>query len=314
MVKFIIRKVLTGVVVFFSVTALTFWLFLARGGEAIARNTLPPDATAEQVTATAESLGLLRPFPVQYLEWLGSVFTGTLGLSYQSGQTVSEILASRIPVTMSLVLVSLLLTVLIAVPLGVFAATRRGWIDRGLQLLSVLVQAIPGYWMALILVIIFGLTLRLFPATGFISIDDSPTGWLSTVFLPSSAITLGVVAFIGNQIRGSMIDVLGQEYIRTLRSRGISTRSLVLRHALRNAAPPALTLLSLQVIGLFGGAIIVERIYALPGLGTVSINSGLRGDVPVVLGVVAFTVGIIVLINLVTDILTGILNPKATVT
>jgi peptide/nickel transport system permease protein len=313
MIAYAVRRLLAGVIVFLSATALTFWLFLARGGEAIARNLTSPDATQDQVRETAEALGLLRPIPIQYIEWLGSVFNGTLGQSLQSGQPVSTILASRIPVTMSLVVVSLVLTLLLAVPLGVAAATRGGAIDRALQLLAVIVQAIPGYWMALILVIIFGLTLRWFPATGYIPFTVSVWGWLSTIFLPSLAIALGVVAFVGTQIRGSMLDVLRQEYIRTLRSRGIPLRSIVFRHALRNAAPPTLTILSLQIIALLGGAIIVERIYALPGLGTIAITSGLRGDFPVVLGTVAFMVGVIVVINFATDILIGITSPKARV-
>jgi peptide/nickel transport system permease protein len=313
MVRYIVRKVLTGVVVFVSVTALTFWLFYVRGGLSIARSFLPENTTPARVAAEARSLGLLRPLPVQYLDWLGQVFTGSLGNSYQDSEPVIEVLSSRIPVTLSLVIVSLILLILLAVPLGVSAALRGGAVDRGLQILSVVVQAIPGYWLALILVIVFGLTLRLVPATGYIPISESFAGWLSSIILPSLAIALGAVAFVAAQIRGSMLDAMRQEYVRTLRSRGIPWRSIVLKHALRNAAPATLTILSLQVIGLLGGAIIVERIYALQGLGTVSISSGQAGDVPVVLGTVAFMVIVVVVVNLATDILNGFLNPKARV-
>lgn len=310
-IVYVIRKVLTGIVVFVSVTALTFALFYVRGGEAIARSFLPANASVEQQAGLANSLGLLRPLPVQYLEWLGQVLTGSLGHSFASGQPVVEALSSRIPVTLSLVVVSLLLMIVLAVPMGVAAATRGGILDRGVQLLSVVVQAIPGYWLALILVIVFGLTLRLVPATGYIPITESFAGWLSTIILPSIAIALGSVAFVATQIRGSMLDVMRADYVKTLRSRGISRRSIIFKHALRNAAPATLTILSLQVIALLGGAIIVERIYALPGLGTISINAGQAGDVPIVLGTVAFMVVVIVLVNLVTDILNGFLNPKA---
>lgn len=310
MIVYILRRVSAGAVVFVSVTALTFGLFLARGGEAIARHILPINSSAEQVHRTAESLGLLRPLQVQYFDWLSNLFHGNLGSSYGSDLSVMDTLASRLPVTLSLVIVSLTITVIIGVPLGVLAATRGGPLDRGLQLLTVVVQAIPGYWLALILAIVFGLILKIVPATGYIPINTSVTGWLSTIILPSLAIALGAVAFVAAQIRGAMLDALKQDYIRTIRSRGISRRSIVLKHALRNAAPPMLTVLSLQVISLLGGAVIVERIFALPGLGSISVTAGQQGDAPVVLGTVMYMVIVVVVVNLVTDILNGMLNPK----
>lgn len=310
MLLYILRRVVTGIAVFLSVTAITFVLFFARGGENLAAHFMRDDADKSQVRSLAESLGLLRPLPEQYLDWLGGVFRGDLGLSFRTSQSVVEVLASRVPVTLSLVVLSLVITILLGVPLGVLAATRGGLVDRGLQVLTVVVQAIPGYWLALILAIVFGLVLRLVPATGYIPITDSIGGWFSSVILPSFAIALGAVAFVAAQVRGSMLDVLRQDYIRTLRSRGIPERSLLFSHALRNAAPPTLTILSLQVISLLGGAVIVERIFALPGLGSISVTAGQDGDVPIVLGAVAYIVIVIVLVNLVTDILNGLVSPK----
>jgi peptide/nickel transport system permease protein len=310
-VTYIARRLATGLVVFISVTGLTFVLLYVRGGLAIARNVLGPTAKQYQVQAAAESLGLLRPLPIQFADWFGGLWTGNLGRSLQSTQNVSDILAVRIPVTLSLVVVSLILTLVFSVVLGVGAATRGGIVDRILQGMSVIAQAVPGYWLALVLVIIFSLGLRLFPATGYISITDSFWGWLSSVILPSVAIAIANVAAVGQQIRGSMLDVLRQDYIRTLRSRGISTRAITFRHALRNAAAPGLSVLSLQVIGTLGGAVIVERIFALPGLGSLAINAGVQGDVPVVLGTVTFMVVVVVIVNLAVDILNGFLSPKA---
>ncbi|BDZ52040.1 ABC transporter permease [Frondihabitans sucicola] len=310
MIVYVLRRLGAGVVVFLSVTALTYALFHARGGDALARHFLPVNASAEQVHRTAGSLGLLRPLHVQYLEWLGDLLHGSLGFSFDSDQSVLGILANRLPVTLSLVVMSLIITIVIGVPLGVLAATRGGVLDRGLQVLTVVVQAVPGYWLALILAIVFGLVLRLVPATGYVPLSVSPTGWFSTMILPALAIALGAVAFVAAQIRGTMLDVLQQDYIRTIRSRGISSRSIVLKHALRNAAPPMLTVLSLQVISLLGGAVIVERIFALPGLGSISVSAGQQGDAPVVLGTVMYMVIVVVVVNLATDVLNGFLNPK----
>jgi peptide/nickel transport system permease protein len=312
-IVYALRRFGAGLVVFLSVTALTFFLLYARGGEDIARHFLPPNSSSEQVHRTAESLGLLRPVSAQYLDWLGNLAHGSLGTSFGSDLSVLDTLASRVPVTLSLVIVSLLITVLLGVPLGVLAATRGGVLDRGLQVLTVVVQAIPGYWLALILAIVFGLILRIVPATGYIPINVSVTGWFSSILLPSVAIALGAVAFVAAQVRGTMLDVLQQDYIRTLRSRGLSRRSVVLKHALRNAAPPMLTVLSLQVISLLGGAVIVERIFALPGLGSISVSAGRIGDAPVVLGTVMYTVIVVVVVNLATDLLNGLLNPKVRV-
>jgi peptide/nickel transport system permease protein len=309
-----IRKLLTGAVVFVSVTALTFFLLFARGGYEIARSFLSDTATPEQINARAEQLGLLRPIPAQYWDWLVELVTGaSLGRSYLTNAPVVDVLMNRSPVTISLLVVSLVLTIAMGIPLGVVAATRGGLVDRGLQIFSVTVQAIPNYGLGLILVLVFALGLHLLPATGFVPLSRGFGPWLATIILPSLAIALGSIAFVGAQIRGAMLDLMRQDFVRTLRSRGVSRRSTVFKHALRSAAPPTLTILSLQVIQIVGGSVIVERIYALPGLGSIALSAGNSGDLPVVLGVVAWIVVIIVAVNLIVDVLNGFLNPKARV-
>ncbi|MFI1094210.1 ABC transporter permease [Streptomyces sp. NPDC020917] len=310
MLAYTLRKLVTGVAIFLAVTLLTFWMLFARGGTYIASQALGQQASPDQVRRFAENRGLLEPIIVQYVDWLRGVLNGSLGRSILNGQDVGTMLAGAVSVTLSLVVVSIVLTVLLAIPFGVAAATTGGVIDRGLQLLSVFVQAIPGYWLALVLDIIFGLTLKLVPATGFVPLTQSFGGWLSSIILPSFAIALGAVAFVGTQLRGTLLEVLRQDYIRTLRSRGISTRRVLLKYALRNASAPVLTILSLQVIGILGGAVIIERIYALPGVGTIAIAAGNSADVPVVMGTVAFMVVVVVVVNLLTEILNGFVNPK----
>jgi peptide/nickel transport system permease protein len=179
------------------------------------------------------------------------------------------------------------------------------------QVLSVLGYAIPGFLVALFLVVVFAINLKLLPATGFIPLTTDPAGWLRTMILPIAALSLGAIAATAQQVRGAMIDVLRADYVRTLRSRGLSEREIIFKHVLRNASSTGVTVLGLQFVGLLGGAIVVEQIFALPGLGTVAIQYTSRGDIPVVMGLVLLTALIVATVNLLVDLAVGLLNPKA---
>lgn len=313
MIGFALRRLATGVALVLVVTALSFVLLFANGTD-IAANVLGETATPEQIAATSAELGLDRPVPVQYLDWLGHAVTGDLGVSYFTGETVAGALALRIPITLSLVLLAMVLIVAVAVYLGVLAARRGGTVDQTVQVVSVAGFALPSYWIALVLVVAIAIPFPwIFPPTGFVPIQDSFAGWLGTATLPAVALAIGGVGVVAQQIRGSMVDVLRLDYIRTLRSRGIADRSVFYKHALRNASGPALTVLSLQFINLLGGVIIIERVFALPGIGSLASSASLRGDIPVVMGTVAFTVVVVVLVNLAVDILQGVVNPKVRV-
>lgn len=314
MLLFLARRLLNGVVLVLVVTLLTFTLIYASGTN-IARNILGSSASHEQVAAKAAELGLDRPLAEQYGTWLAGVLGGDWGSSYLSRQPVVEALATRVPVTLSLVLLSVALTAVLSVVLGVVAARRGGLVDRAVQVLSVVGFALPGYWIALVLVLLVALPFPgVFAATGYVSPGTSLTGWLSTVTLPVVALTVSGVASVAQQVRGAMLDVLRRDFVRTLRSRGIGERAIVYRHALRNAASPALTVLSLQFVGMLGGAVVIERIFALPGLGSLVTDASLSGDIPVVMGVVTFMVAMIVVVNLLIDVANGWLNPKARTT
>lgn len=313
MLLYILRRLGSGIVVLLSVTAICFLAYYLRGGYAIARNLLAVNASPEEIEAKASQLGLDRPLAVQYFDWLAGLLRGDLGQSFVSNQQVTAIMATRVPVTLSLIVVSLILTVVFAVLIGVFAATRGGIVDRSAQSLSVIFGALPSYWLALVLVIAFAINLRIFPATGYVPIHRSFIGWASTVALPSIAIALGAIFGLAVWIRSAIIDMRRQEWVRTLRSRGLSARAIMYRHVLRNAAAPTVQMLGLMIIGLVGGTVIVERVFALPGVGMMALQSGLKGDIPVVLGAVTFMVVAIVITNLAVDILNGFLNPKARV-
>ena len=198
---------------------------------------------------------------------------GDLGASWFTGQPVAEAITSRLAVTLSLVIGATVLTAVVSVVLGVVAATRRGWVDRVVQFLSVLGFAVPGFLVALGLVTVFAINLGWFQPTGYTQFAESPSGWLSSITLPVIALSLGSIAGVAAQVRGSVIDALRLDYVRTLRSRGLPERRVVYKHVLRNAAGPALSVLALQFVGLLGGAVIVEQIFAIPGLGQVAVGA-----------------------------------------
>jgi len=284
-------------------------LYLSADG--IARAILGEQATEAQVAAKTVELGLDRPLHVRYFEWLTSALTGDLGRSYFTPQDVIDALLTRLPVTLSLLIATTIVAAIIAFGLGIAAAVYRGWLDRVVQVLSVLGYAIPGFLVALFLVVVFAINLKLLPATGFIPLTTDPAGWLRTMILPIAALSLGAIAATAQQVRGAMIDVLRADYVRTLRSRGLSEREIIFKHVLRNASSTGVTVLGLQFVGLLGGAIVVEQIFALPGLGTVAIQYTSRGDIPVVMGLVLLTALIVATVNLLVDLAVGLLNPKA---
>ena len=195
--------------------------------------------------------------------------------------------------------------------LGVTAALYGGWLDRLLQFLSVLGAAIPSYIIAIVLIFAFALSLRIFPATGYVSPSDSFVGWLSSITMPVIALLIGSIAGAASQIRSAVADVLGRDYVRTLRARGVPEREIIFLHVLRNAGGPGLIVLGLQTIYLIGGVVFVELVFALPGMGELTNTSAQQGDVPLVMGAVLVIVVIVLVVNLLSDLANAALNPKA---
>jgi peptide/nickel transport system permease protein len=202
------------------------------------------------------------------------------------------------------------LSTLISLVMGVAAAVYRGWLDRALQVLSVAGLVFPGFWLALVIVVKVSIEWGLVPATGYIAFGESPLGWMQSLLLPVFAMAIGAVAGLSQQVRSATIAVLEMDYVRTLRSRGLSEASVLFRHVVRNAAPPTLTVLSLNFNGLMSGAVMIERVFALPGLGSIAVDATGVGDIPIVVGAVVISVVIVVTVNLVIDLINGWLNPK----
>ncbi|WP_329344965.1 ABC transporter permease [Streptomyces sp. NBC_01352] len=310
MILYVVRRLTAGLVLAVLVTMITF-LLLSLSFDDVASSLVGTGATPEAIAAQKAQMGLDRPLFTQYADWLGQAVTGDFGLSYFTSEPVRSAITARLGVTLSIVVVALLITCVISVVLGVLAASRGGAVDRIAQGASMAGYLIPNLLIAIALVYVLAIKLHVFPATGYTPFSEDPGRWASSIAIPVAALMMGGIASLTAQIRGAMIGELRMDYVRTLRTRGISTRSIVLRHALRNAAGPALTVLSLEFIQMLGGALIIEQVFALPGFGQYAFNASLQGDVPIIMGISLFGVLLVVCVNLVVDLVNGWLNPKA---
>lgn len=312
MFSFILKRLASGLAVLFSVSLLTFLLLYFSSGS-IARNIVGDQASPEQVAAKEVELGLDQPILVRYASWLASAVTGDFGRSWFTSEPVAQALSSRVPVTMVMVFSAMLLIAVVAALLGVAAAVKRGWVDRAVQIGAIIGDAIPGFVIGVVLVTILAIQLKLFPATSTIAPGVGMDAWVLSLTLPVLALVLNGVTGGAQQIRSAVIKQMERDYVRTLRSRGIRENEIIFKHVLRSAAPAGLTVLSLQLIGMLGGVVIIESIFALPGMGPLAVSSTSQGDLPVVMGVVMYTVAVVIVVNLVVDLLNGWLNPKVRV-
>ena len=290
-------------------TAAFLLLYLAAGN--VARTILGPDATAATVAAKNQQLGLNAPLLSRFFTWLGHAATGNFGASWLTSQPVTTAILSRLEVTLTLVIGAVVVSAVVSAVLGVWAALRGGWADRLVQVVAVLGFAVPGFLVAVFLVRALALGTHWFKPTGYIPLTTLFSGWVQTVTLPIIALSLATIAGVSQQIRGSVIDAMRQDWVRTLRSRGLPERRVVFKHVLRNAGGPALSVLALSFVGLLGGAVIVEEVFAIPGLGQVAVSATSQGDIPMVMGLVVAVGILVILVNLAIDILHGFLNPKA---
>lgn len=309
MIRYVLRRLVSAILLTIVVTWATFMLIFS-DGHTIARAVVGETATQEAVEIRAEVLGLNQPVLVQYWQWVQDVFSGSLGASYFSGEEVTSMLSNRVPVTLTLAVIVIALTAVFSVLIGVAAAVRGGWMDRALQLIAVIGAAVPAFVLAIFLVLTVAVNWGWLPPTGYVRPDQDLVGWARSLVLPVLAILVGSLGGASQQFRGAVADILQQDFVRTLRSRGISEGQIVFRHVLRSAAAPGLMILSLQTIGMLGGVVLIERIFALPGVGDLAVSTTLRGDIPVVMGCVVFTVVVVVVVNLLTDIAGAWLNPK----
>lgn len=312
MLRFTLKRLLSGIVLLLIVSTGTFFLaHLAIGDPTV--GLLGNSATAAQQEALAHKIGIDRPLPTQFFDWGINALTGDFGVSWRNFQPVNEQIMLKLPVTLSVVTFAIILSAIFGALSGVLAGLNPGSaIDRIVKGASVVLFALPGFWVSLVLVIWFAVNLKWFPAVGYIQPTVSPGGWMRSITLPAVSLALGAVVMIAEQLRNALINVNTQDYVRTLRSRGLS-QGRVIVHMLRNAAPSSLTILALMFVGLLGGAIVVEQVFALPGIGAMTNGSSQNGDIPILLGITIISVIFVVAVNFALDVVLGWINPKARV-
>ena len=269
------------------------------------------DASPDTVARLRASMGLDRPLPVQYVEWIGGALRGNLGRSIQYDVPVAGLILSRLSVTLPLTLMAAALMAFAALPLGVYAATRhRRWGDYVAMTLSQLGIAVPAFWAGLLLVLLFSVRLGWFASGGFDGWGQGVGGALKSLLLPAVALGLFQFAVLARTTRSAVLEVLREEYVKTARAKGVSERAVLFRHALRNAMIPILTVAGVQLGQLMAGSIILESVFYLPGLGRLALGAITARDLPVVQGVVLFVASVIVMINAAVDMLYGLLDPR----
>jgi peptide/nickel transport system permease protein len=311
---YIVRRLLGLIPLLLIITFAVFALVLAIPGDPARSIVGGLDADDARVEEVREELGLDDPLLVQYWHWLGDVVSGDLGESFFNNRTVASELEERFPVTLSLALGATVLAAAIGIPLGITAGLRPGsLLDRFLGVGSSFAIALPDFFLATVLVVVLAVQLDLLPAIGYVDLAEDPVEWARHLLMPWIALGVGAGASLARQVRGSMIEALEADYVRTARSKGLRERRVIGRHALKNALTPAMTVIGLQFAYLLGGTFIIESIFALPGLGTYMLEAITSRDLPVIQGVVLLVAVIFVLTNLVVDILYGVLNPKVRV-
>lgn len=272
---------------------------------------LGEEADAETIARFRVRLGLDRPLPVQYGHWLWKAAGGDLGRSLRTNQPVTEAILQRLPVTLELLVSALLVSLAIAIPMGILAAIKR---NSGIDLLSTLFAlfgfSTPNFWLGLMLIYVFALVLRWLPPSGFVPLPAGLGENLRSLILPSLTLGTALAALVTRQLRSGMLEVLGQDYVRTARAKGLSPGQVVGKHALRNALVSVVTVIGLQIGGLLGNTIITETLFALPGIGRLMIDSIFARDFFVVQGVILFLAVGYVLSNLAVDILYSYLDPR----
>ena len=304
--RFLLERVLGLAGLLWVVSVLAFGLYALTPGDPArllieASGTQP--APEEQVRAKRAEMGLDDPLPARYLAWLGGAVRGDLGRSFRSYKPVTEVIGERVPATALLALTALTISAGVGIPLGLLAACRRGTLaDGAASLVAVLGAAVPGFWMALLCMLIFSATLGWLPTFG----SPTPQG----IILPAFVLSLPYVAMLTRLTRATVLDILGLDFVTVARSKGLSRGVVVWRHVVPNALIPLLTVLGLELAQLLTGAVVVEHVFAWPGVGKIAIDAVLLGDIPVVVGFAVLAGLVFALVNLLVDLTLGIVDPR----
>jgi peptide/nickel transport system permease protein len=301
MLRFFARRFAVAVLVALTVLTLAFLLTRLSGDLAI--SIAGPNATVEDVETIRRVYGLDRPISVQYLDWLGRAVQGDFGESYFFRDRVAKLIASRMPVTITLGLVGLVIALVVSLPLGILAAVREGtWVDRAVGLVALVGQAMPSFWLGLVLMIVFGLQLAWLPISGV----ETWQGYI----LPGVVLAFSAIPSLTRLTRSGMIEALASDYIRTARAKGLTRFSVLVKHGFRNAAIPVVSIAAVQLGFMLGGSIVIETVFALHGVGFLAWESISKNDFPVVQAVVLVLALIYIGLTLLADLLNAVLDPR----
>jgi peptide/nickel transport system permease protein len=310
MLTFIIRRLLSTVLVMAIVAVFIFLLLHLSPGDPAAI-IVGDNATQVQIDAVRKQLGLDDPLAVQFVRWMAGVFRGDLGTSIFSHEPVGKLIAQRIEPTLSLATTTLLLAVVIAVSLGVLAAWKVGtWVDRVVMVLAVVSFSVPVFVVGYLLIYLFSIKLGWLPVQGYAPIGEGLVVWMSHLVLPSVALGLAYVALIARITRTTMLDVLSEDYIRTARAKGVATAPVLMKHALKNAGAPIVTVIGIGVALLIGGVVITETVFNIPGVGRLVVDAISQRDYPIIQGVTLIFSGVYVIVNLIVDLSYTVLDPR----
>ena len=310
MKAYILRRLLHLIPVLFLTSVIVFLLVYLIPGDP-AQTILGPDARPEQVKAVRQEMGLDKPLPLQYVIWLGRALRGNFGKSFINDYPTLQLILMKLPVTLDLTVASFLVALAISLPLGVLSAIRpHGWVNWFSFYYNALAMAVPTFWLGILLVLVFGLQLKLLPTSGYVPFFSDPLKALRFLALPAFTLGAYVSAVLARFLKAALLETLHQDYVRTARSKGLRERSVITGHALKNAMIPVVTVLGLQFGAFMGGAVITEAIFDYPGMGRMLLYAILTRDYAVVQGTILFVVTAFVLINLATDVVYAFLDPR----
>ncbi len=312
MIAYVVRRLLDLLVVLLGVSILVFLMVRFIPGDAVeimlGANT---DITPDRVAALRHGLGLDLPIHVQYWHWLTGVLHGNLGTSIWTGRPVSEEILARLPATLEITLLALLLALALSFPLGVLAARARGSVgDVVVRLLTIVGLTLPTFWVGVLMLLVFSLYLPGWPAIGYVPFTQSPLGNLARMALPTVAVSLPIVAGLTRILRSSLLEVLGSDYVRTARSKGLNERLVLYKHALRNAMIPMITVIGVQLGYLLSGVVVIEQVFAIPGVGRLIIGAINQRNYPLIQGVVLVVTAVFVVVNLLVDLAYAWIDPR----
>ena len=310
MLGFLIRRLASAIPVLFVVTLVTFLILWLVPGD-ISAELGGTDASPADLAAIRERLGLDRPLLERAIAWYGALLRGDLGYSYLLNRPVLDAVLERLPVTLSLAGIALVLATVMGVLLGILAAVRHNTaLDQGTMVAALIGLSIPDFWFGIVLIIVFGVWLGWLPTGGFVPLAQDPVGWARSMVLPSFTLAITQMGVIARMTRSAMLDVLGQDYIRTARAKGLRRGAVVFRHALRNAMIPIVTIVGVLTGILLSGAVVIETVFALPGVGRLIIGAIQRRDFPIIQGGLLITACVFVFVNIVVDLLYAWFDPR----